>query len=144
MKRKDLALYLMLFLMLFSYAKPVCAIDKLTREEKKRQQLNELQSSFQWWPTDAKPGPVKDTGRGGYWWWPTTPGEIRPWGNRGYIYVYKIIFDYKEEELPPAQPRELRPSLLIKRIIKNVKIYFDYDKAKLRDDAVKILKNAIS
>jgi len=67
-----------------------------------------------------------------------------PWGNRGYVYVYKIIFDYKQEELPPPKPKELRPSLLIKKIIKNVKIYFDYNKADLRDDAIKILKNAVS
>jgi outer membrane protein OmpA-like peptidoglycan-associated protein len=117
-----------------------------SKEEKalrKEQELKELQSRFEWWPTDAKPGPVKDTERGGYWWWPNEPGEIKPWGNRGYIYVYKIIFDYKEEELPPPQPKELRPSLLIKKIIKNVKVYFDYDQALLRDDAIAILNSAV-
>jgi outer membrane protein OmpA-like peptidoglycan-associated protein len=86
---------------------------------------------------------VKDEARGGYWWWPTEPGQARPWGNRGYIYVYKIIFDYKEEELPPPQPQQLRPSLLIKKIIKNVKVYFDYNKADLREDAHKILESAV-
>jgi outer membrane protein OmpA-like peptidoglycan-associated protein len=86
---------------------------------------------------------VKDSERGGYWWWPAEPGKIRPWGNRGYIYVYKIIFDYKEEELPPPKPKELRPSLLIKKIIKNIKIYFDYDSALIRDDARKILLSAV-
>ena len=117
--------------------------ERLSREEKRKQDLDELQKRFQWWPTDAKPGPVKDPERGGYWWWPTEPGKALPWGNRGYIYVYKIIFDYKEEELPPPKPQELRPSLLIKKIIKNVKIYFDYDKAALRDDAIKILTSAV-
>jgi hypothetical protein len=34
--------------------------------------------------------------------------------------------------------------LLIKKIIKNVKIYFDYNKADLRDDAIKIVENAVS
>jgi outer membrane protein OmpA-like peptidoglycan-associated protein len=116
---------------------------RLSREEKRKQELDELQKRFQWWPTDAKHGPVKDPERGGYWWWPTEPGKARPWGNRGYVYVYKIIFDYREEELPPPKPKELRPSLLIKKIIKNVKIYFDYDKAALRDDAIKILTNAV-
>ncbi len=100
-------------------------------------------SRFTWWPTDSVPAPVKDRERGGYWWWPTTPGKVRPWGNRGYIYVYKVIFDYKEGELPSPKPKEPRPSLLIKKIIKNVKIYFDFDKAKLRDAAIPILENAV-
>ncbi|MCM8778612.1 MAG: OmpA family protein [Candidatus Omnitrophica bacterium] len=112
-------------------------------EERKKRELEELQKRFTWWPTDAKPAPVKDPERGGYWWWPTIPGEIRPWGNRGYVYVYKIIYDYKAEELPPPQPRELRPSLLIKRIIKNVKIYFDFDKSEIRGDAIPVLETAV-
>jgi outer membrane protein OmpA-like peptidoglycan-associated protein len=114
------------------------------REELRKKELDELQKEFSWWPTDARPRPVKDEERGGYWWWPNQPGKIMPWGNRGYVYVYKIIFDYKAEELPPPKPKELRPSLLIKKIIKNVKIYFDYNKADLRDDAAKILENAVS
>jgi outer membrane protein OmpA-like peptidoglycan-associated protein len=68
---------------------------------------------------------------------------MKPWGNRGYVYVYKIIYDYKADELPAAKPAELRPSLLIRKIIKNVKIYFDYDKAGLRKDATPILKDAV-
>ena len=119
----------------FAYAKD--------REIKRKEELEALQRRFQWWPTDAKPAPVKDPERGGYWWWPTEPGKIKPWGNRGYIYVYRIIFDYKEEELPPPKPQELRPSLLIKKILKNVKIYFDYNKPDLREDAVKILDAAV-
>jgi len=111
--------------------------------DRKKQELEELQKRFEWWPTDAIPGPVKDEERSGYWWWPEIPGEIRPWGNRGYVYVYKIIFDYKEEELPPPKPQEPRPSLLIKKIIKNVKVYFDFDKSDLREDHFPILKNAV-
>jgi len=114
------------------------------REEKKKKEVEQLQEQFKWWPTDAKPAPVKDELRGGYWWWPVTPGESKPWGNRGFIYVYKIIFDYKEEELPPPKAQEMRPSLLIKKIVKNVKIYFDYDKADLRNDAVSLLDKAVS
>lgn len=118
----------------------------ITREERKakrEQEIKELSERFQWWPTDAKPGPVKDDKKSGYWWWPTQPGSTGPlWGNRGWVYLYKIIFDYKEEELPPPKPQEMRPSLLIRKIIKNVKIYFDYDKTDLRDDAQKILKEA--
>lgn len=96
-----------------------------------REGEKELAERFAWWPTDAAPGPVKDQERGGYWWWPTTPGKASPWGNRGYIYVRKIVFD-----------EELRP-LLIKRIIENVKIYFDFDKADLRGDALPVLENAV-
>lgn len=98
---------------------------------------------FSWWPTDAKPGPVKDEEKGGYWWWPKEPGKIGPlWGNRGYVYVYKIIYDYKADELPEPKPQELRPALVIKKILKNVKIYFDYNKSTIREDAADILKEA--
>lgn len=113
------------------------------REDERADNMKELQEKFSWWPTDAKPGPVKDEEKGGYWWMPTTPGKMRPWGNRGYVYVYKIIFDYKEEELPPPKPQELRPSLLVKKIVKNVKVYFDYNKADIRDDAVPVLQDGI-
>src|SRR3989338_4316189 len=134
---------ILVIVILFAFVNAGSAESKQAKEIRREKELKELQKRFEWWPTDANPGPVKDPERGGYWWWPTEPGKARPWGNRGYIYVYKIIFDYKEEELPPAKPQELRPSLLIKKIIKNVKIYFDYDKASLRDDARKILTNAV-
>jgi peptidoglycan-associated lipoprotein len=118
-------------------------ISKQDRIDKRDQQLQEMQKEFKWWPTDAQPSPVKDADMGGYWWMPKEPGTSTPWGNRGYVYVYKLIFDYKSEELPPPKPQELRPSLLIKKIIKNVKIYFDYDKSALRIDAKKILEQAV-
>ncbi len=118
-------------------------ISKKDREANRETEMQELQKQFQWWPTDAKPAPIKDAEMGGYWWMPSEPGSSTPWGNRGYIYVYKIIFDYKSEELPPPKPQELRPSLLIKKIIKNVKIYFDYDKSALRADVTKILEAAV-
>lgn len=144
MKRKGLLSCFIVSIILFCSFEYSYALDKLTIEEKRKQETDELQKRFEWWPTDARPAPVKDPERGGYWWWPIEPGKIMPWGNRGYVYVYKIIFDYKEEELPPPKPRELRPSLLIKKIIKNVKIYFDFDKADLRGDAIKILKSAVT
>ncbi len=97
----------------------------------------QLAKRFSWWPTDAKPAPVKDPDRSGYWWWPETPGEARPWGNQGFIYVRKIIFDYKSSE------GEMKPSLVIKKILKNVKVLFDYDKSDLRDDARAVLKEAL-
>ncbi len=127
-------------LLLTLFAASGCAVD---REAARKAENENLQRQFQWWPTDAKPGPVEDKEMGGYWWWPVEPGKAPgPWGNRGYCYVRKVIFDYKAEELPPPKPQEMRPSLLIKKIIKNVKIYFDYDKSGIRDDAAIILRQA--
>ncbi len=96
-----------------------------------------MANKFAWWPTDSKPAPFKDPERSGYWWWPEIPGEARPWGNQGFVYVRKIIFDYKAAEGP------MKPSLVIKRIIKNVKVYFDYDKSDLREDAIDALQKAL-
>lgn len=136
--------YLLMLTLLFFSLGASFTFDKSYREERKKQEIDKLQKRFQWWPTDARPSPVKDDRRAGYWWWPQEAGQVKPWGNRGYVYVYKIIFDYQEEELPPPKPQELRPSLLIKKIIKNVKVYFDYNKAVLRQDAVSILENAVA
>ena len=138
-KRKSFKYFLIIFT-LFSITNIFAAPED--RDLKRKKELDELQQRFIWWPTDANPAPIKDKEREGYWWWPKEAGKIVPWGNRGYIYVYKIIFDYKEE-LPPAQPEEARPSLLIKKIIRNVKIYFDYNKASLRPDHIPILENAV-
>lgn len=131
--------WFVLFMFLLASHQAYAAGDSAQRQK----DLQELQERFKWWPSDAQPAPIKDQERGGYWWWPQVPGKAKPWGNRGYIYVYKIIFDYKEEELPPPKPQELRPSLLIKKIHKNVKIYFDLDSAALRSDALPILENAV-
>ena len=118
------------------------AWDKAARQERRQQKIDELQKEFEWWPTDARPAPVKDEAQGGYWWMPTEPGQMRPWGNRGYLYVYKIIYDYKAQDEEQPSPGA-KPSLLVKKIIRNVKIYFDYNKAELRDDHSSILDNAI-
>ncbi len=142
MRLKFLPLILVLFFCINAYSFNIGAWEK-EKKVRKEIQIQEMQNNFKWWPTDATPGPVQDNERGGYWWWPERPGTVTPWGNRGYVYLYKIIFDYKEEELPPPKPKELRPSLLIKKIIKNVKIYFDYDRANLRDDHIHILEDAV-
>jgi len=113
------------------------------RTKRRESEMKEHSEEFGWWPSDAKPAPVKDEERGGYWWYPTEPGQIKPWGNRGYIYVYKIIFDYKADELPLPEQHELRPSLLVRKIIKNVKVYFDFDKSDLREDAKLILDDGL-
>ncbi len=96
-----------------------------------------LAKRFSWWPTDAKPAPVKDRDRSGYWWWPEVPGEARPWGNQGWVYVRKIIFDYKSSE------GDQKPSLVIKKVLKNVKVFFDYDKSELREDTISVLSQAM-
>lgn len=143
MKNRMRVLGIAIMALIFNLSTFSYAADRKIREEKRKVELDALQKRFEWWPTDAKPCPVKDPERGGYWWQPAEPGNVRPWGNRGYVYVYKIIFDYKEEELPAPKPQELRPSLLIKKIIKNVKVYFDYNESELRDDAVMMLKGAV-
>jgi outer membrane protein OmpA-like peptidoglycan-associated protein len=100
-----------------------------------------FQRRFAWWPSDAKPAPVQDMDRGGYWWWPEVPGASRPWGNRGYIYVRKVIFDY--QDLPTTSKEQLKPSLIIKKVHKNIKVYFDFDQADLRADAIPVLEGAV-
>lgn len=138
--RVSISMVALLFLISSAFA-----LDQASREEGRSKDMQKLQEKFSWWGTsDAEPAPVRDTDRGGYWWMPKKPGPKSPkkWGNGGYIYVYKIIFDYKEEELPAPKAKEMRPSLLIKKIIKNVKVYFDYDKAEIRNDAAKILDDA--
>ena len=121
------------------------AMGRLDKEQKRKEEVQSLQTKFQWWPSDAQPAPVKDPDRSGYWWWPDQPGSSGnpgPWGNQGFVYVRKIIFDYKDEEVQTPQG-PMKPSLVIKRIIKNVKVYFDYDKSDLRDDATDILEKAL-
>ena len=114
-----------IFLLVLIASMALCAAamadDTISKDEQRAEELKKLQEEFAWWgTTDAQPAPVKDKERGGYWWMPKGPGPTSPklWGNRGYIYVYKIIFDYKEDELPAPKPQEMRPSLLIKKIIR--------------------------
>ncbi|MBN1526456.1 MAG: OmpA family protein [Candidatus Omnitrophica bacterium] len=142
---KKLSVLAIIAIPLLYAANAFAEADLVDREEARMKETQEMQKKFDWWPTDAQPAPVEDKAKGGYWWWPKNPGPESPkvWGNRGYCYVRKYIFDYMEEELPPPQPQELRPSLLIRKIIKNVKVYFDYDKADIRSDAVPILDDAV-
>lgn len=161
--RRLIFCYIFVFLNVSCLSFPVSALGASSKDRKaarKQKQLEEMQKDFLWWPTDAKPAPVQDPERGGFWWMPDEPGTMRPWGNRGYIYVHKIIFDYKAQDTydePPLEVKkpevrtvpapalpvpELKPSLLVKRIIRNVKIYFDYNKADLRDDHIPILEDA--
>ncbi len=134
-------------LALFAWA--CCASDAAAKKNdvRREREMKELQKRFEWWPTDAKPAPVKDEVRGGYWWWPLEPGSTGPaslWGNRGYVYVWKVIYDYKADELGPPKVGEERAALIIKKIIKNVKVYFDFNSAAVRQDAEKILRQAVA
>ncbi|MGE5307724.1 MAG: OmpA family protein [Deltaproteobacteria bacterium] len=123
-----------------------CATTQGAKEAKAKQRQEEMQKKFAWWgQTGATPAPVKDEKRSGYWWWPTkkpeqTQAQSQVWGNGGYVYLIKI-FNYKDE---PAQAGELKPSLLIKKIIKNVKIYFEYDRSRIQADAKPILDDAVA
>ena len=129
---------------LFTVADRAVAADKELRRER---EIEETSKKFDWWPTDAKPAPVKDEVRGGYWWWPTEAGSTGPaslWGNRGYIYVWKVIYDYRADELGPPEAGEERAALIIKKIIRNVKVYFDFDSAAIREDTGKILRKAVA
>lgn len=138
MKNKKFLLFL--FFSIFTYNSLVFGyIIGEDREARRDKEITQLQDRFKWWPTDAQPAPVRDE-QGGYWWWPKDPGNAKIWGNQGYIYVYKIIFDYSEDT---PKEQEMRPCLVIKKIIKNIKIYFDLDKAELRDDHIPILTNAV-
>ncbi|MBN1687912.1 MAG: OmpA family protein [Candidatus Omnitrophica bacterium] len=107
---------------------PISPDEKAQKQETHDRVIAE---KFAWWPTDAKPDPVQDSDRGGYWWWPEEPGKEALWGNRGYIYIRKILFDEKG-----------RPFLVLKRIVRNVHVYFDFDKYDLRDDAIQVLDSA--
>ncbi len=102
-------------------------------------QDEEMARRFSWWPSDAQPAPYKDQERSGFWWWPSQPGQnpTTAWGNQGWVYVRKVIFDYKSE------PGPMKSSLVIKKIIKNVRVYFDYDKSTIRSDAQEILDQAM-
>jgi len=134
--------YTALFLILSFLITSIGYVYAADVEIKHKAQMDELQKKFHWWPTDAKPNPVKDE-RGGYWWWPKEKGTTSGlWGNRGYVYVYKIIYDYKEG-LPEPKKDELRASLLVKKIHKNVKIHFDFDKSDVSKDAAAILNDAV-
>jgi peptidoglycan-associated lipoprotein len=144
---KKLVLLTLAGMLLMPVAAQAQLMDKATRDSKREEEIKMTDEKFSWWPTDAQPAPVKDE-RGGYWWWPQAPGSVKEnWGNRGYIYVLKVIYDYKandeQNNQEVANVEAPKPSLLIKKILRNVKIYFDYNKADLRNDHLPILAKAV-
>jgi hypothetical protein len=114
------------------------------------QPVTQSKDKLPWWPTDAQPGPVRDEERGGFWWWPSKPGAVKDlWGNRGYAYVNKIIYDWhgrgtaKNVQVEISDvgfvEAEKRPSLLVKRIIKSQKLQFKDNTTEIRSEYAAIL-----
>ncbi len=110
-----------------------------------------------WWPTDAQPGPVKDGAKGGYWWWPSQPGTVKDlWGNRGYAYVNKIIYNWHGGQGGVAKyvhvtvdqvtgvKMDMKPSLIIKRTVRELKLPFQAGQTELGEDQAPVLKKAVS
>jgi hypothetical protein len=50
---------------LFYLCECAVALDEVSRDEKRKQDMEKLQEKFSWWPTDAQPAPVKDQEHGG-------------------------------------------------------------------------------
>jgi outer membrane protein OmpA-like peptidoglycan-associated protein len=114
------------------------------------------EDNLPWWPTDAQPAPVKDTQKGGFWWWPEKPGTVKDlWGNRGYAYVNKIIYDWNggggggvERDVQVRindigfPETEDKPSLLVKRTVRSLKLQFKDNAAEIKPEHAAILKKA--
>ena len=125
-------------------------------EQPKKAPAVQPKDKLPWWPTDAQPGPVKDEERGGFWWWPSKPGTVKDlWGNRGYAYVNKIIYDWhgrggsrKDVEVKISDvgfagvETEEKPSLLVKRIIRSEKLQFKDKTAEIKPQHAALLKKA--
>ncbi|MFH0754552.1 MAG: hypothetical protein V2A70_08305 [Candidatus Omnitrophota bacterium] len=107
-----------------------------------------------WWPTDAQPAPVKDEQKGGFWWWPSAPGTAKGlWGNRGYAYVNKIIYDWRGSgTVRDVQVKisdvgfvetEDKPSLLVKRMIRRQRIQFKGNAVEMNPEQIDVLKKVV-
>jgi outer membrane protein OmpA-like peptidoglycan-associated protein len=124
--------------------------------EPKKASAPEPKDRLPWWPTDAQPAPVRDEQRGGYWWWPSTPGTVKDlWGNRGYAYVNKIIYDWQGSGpgggVKDVQVRindigfpesEKKPSLLVKRTVRNLMLQFKVNSIEIKPEHAALLKKA--
>jgi OmpA-OmpF porin, OOP family len=89
-----------------------------------------------WWGNSgARPDPVRDATRAGYWWYPTQPasnvGDAELWGNRGKIFhtwVPAVV-----APPPPVQPPPVTPEIDQERILLD-NVLFDFDKAVLKPE----------
>jgi OOP family OmpA-OmpF porin len=89
-----------------------------------------------WWGNSgAKPDPVKDETRAGYWWYPTQPasnaGDAELWGNRGKI--FHTWTPPVTEVVPPPQKTETPLPPKGDRVLLN-NVLFDFDKAVLKPE----------
>jgi outer membrane protein OmpA-like peptidoglycan-associated protein len=117
------------------------------------QNAPKAEDKLPWWPTDAQPAPVRDEEKGGFWWWPSAPGTTKElWGNRGYAYVNKLIYDWHGRGTAKnVQVRisdvgfvetEKKPSLLIKRIVRSQKLQFKDSAVDIKPEHTVLLKKA--
>lgn len=89
-----------------------------------------------WWGNSgAKPDPVKDAVRSGYWWWPTEPasnaGDAELWGNRGVVYH---IWTPPAPPVTPTPTPTTTPSTDTRTTPVFNNVLFDFDKAVLKPD----------
>lgn len=113
----------------------------------------QTEDKLPWWPTEAQPAPVMDKERGGFWWWPSDPGTAKGlWGNRGYAYVNKVIYDWRGSGVVRNiqvniynvgfAETEDKPSLLIKRMVRDQKYHFKGNDVDLKPEQAANLKKA--
>lgn len=88
-----------------------------------------------WWGNSgAKPDPVKDETRTGYWWYPTQPasnaGDAELWGNQGKIFH---TWTPPAPPVPTPTPTAAPPPVTREPVILN-NVLFDFDKAVLKPE----------
>ncbi|MBI5092796.1 MAG: OmpA family protein [Candidatus Hydrogenedentes bacterium] len=92
-----------------------------------------------WWGlSGAKPLPVKDATRSGYWWWPKEPvsnaNDSELWGNRGKVF-HNVYAPPADKKVAAAQPPAATPPATPARkfvVLNNV--LFDFDKSVLKPE----------
>ena len=91
-----------------------------------------------WWgQSGAKPAPVKDAVRSGYWWWPTeaksNANDSELWGNRGVVYANYTEPKAAAAVVPAPPPPAPAPKVVREKPIFN-HVLFDFDKAVLKPE----------
>ena len=96
-------------------------------------------SDLSWWGNSgAKPAPVKDATRSGYWWWPkeaaSNANDSELWGNRGVVYSqYKEKVAEKPKPVTPP-PAETKPATPSRTFVVLNNVLFDFDKSVLKPE----------
>jgi len=95
-----------------------------------------------WSPALDGPMPVRDSGRGGYWWQPSLD-DPEAMGNRGVLFSRgparrreEPLPDIHVDEIPPLAPVVGHPVRVVERIVLN-DVMFDYDRAVLKPAGLK-------